>query len=462
MNENDTNNKEILKAKKIRRILLLKTDNELKKNSKRKSNIKINSKSIKQLNQAYNSYKILLSEASSIYSNYVQIVQKMYPDNSEIKQKIKEPPKTMRVEQNNASLNSSFESHSPPIEFIPNKIDLGKKKFIFRKKGSIKNPNSPKIFDEMNLKVSKSKEAEDTKIKSTKLGNKGINKVIDKIVSIKLPTDMEDDDNIMKSVIKLRKYCYKLIKKRKKIKKTKPPVSVKKSRPDRGKLSKRRTLVYSNNFLKYNYLFGHKESNHEATLTREDTYEQKPSTLLNSKLTLFEKERQLSKNESANSHEGKTYKLNSLKDLKPIQESANEKTNVDKNRKLRRVQTLNMREKPKTATNKESKKKDINKNENNAQKQITTILKGPMTSTKFTRPSKFVIINNNINTNINNANIIFRKDAKKKNSLFGVQRYDIKRLKTIKEKDRISGRRNSLRKNGKHTIKLFSSIISEV
>ena len=41
MNENDTNNKEILKAKKIRRILLLKTDNELKKNSKRKSNIKI-------------------------------------------------------------------------------------------------------------------------------------------------------------------------------------------------------------------------------------------------------------------------------------------------------------------------------------------------------------------------------------------------------------------------------------
>ena len=121
-----------------------------------------------------------------------------------------------------------------------------------------------------------------------------------------------------------------------------------------------------------------------------------------------------------------------------------------------------MREKPKTATNKESKKKDINKNENNAQKQITTILKGPMTSTKFTRPSKFVIINNNINTNINNANIIFRKDAKKKNSLFGVQRYDIKRLKTIKEKDKISGRRNSLRKNGKHTVKLFGSVISEV
>ena len=131
MNENENeneNNKENLKAKKIRRILLLQTDQELKKNSKRYLNIKINSKSIKQLNQAYNSYKILLSEASSIYSNYIQIFQKMYPDKSKKKKKIKETPQSTRVEQNEASLNSSFESHSPHIEFIPNKIDLGKKK----------------------------------------------------------------------------------------------------------------------------------------------------------------------------------------------------------------------------------------------------------------------------------------------------------------------------------------------
>ena len=54
MNEYENNNdKENSKAKKIRRILLLQTDQELKKNSKRYSNIKINSKSIKQLNQAY-------------------------------------------------------------------------------------------------------------------------------------------------------------------------------------------------------------------------------------------------------------------------------------------------------------------------------------------------------------------------------------------------------------------------
>ena len=466
MNEYENNNdKENSKAKKIRRILLLQTDQELKKNSKRYSNIKINSKSIKQLNQAYNSYKILLSETSSIYSNYIQIFQKMYPDKSQIEKKIKEPPKTTRVEQNVASLNSSFESHSPQIEFIPNKIDLGEKKFSFRKKGSIKNQNSPKIFDKMDLKVSKSKECEDIKIKSTKLGNKGINKVIDKIVRIKLPTDTEDDDNIMKSVIKLRKYCFKLIKKRKKCKRQKPQLlSIKKTRgTDKTKTSKRKTIVFSNTLLKNNYLFGQKEPNQDYILTREDTYEQKPAMLLNSKL--FDKsERQLSKNESANSNERKTYKLNSFKDLKTIRERVKEKinmnANVDKKRKLRRVQTLNIRNQP---VNKLSHKKDLKKSDN-AHKQINTIINGPVISTKFTRPSKFVIINNNINNNINNANIIFRKDINKKNSLFGVQRYDFKRLKTKKEKGKdliSSGRKNSLIKNGKRTIKLFNSVYHE-
>ena len=76
MNENE-DGKENLKAKKIRRILLLKTDQDLKNNDKR-ANIMINSKTIQELNQAYNSYKILLSESSPIYSNYVQIIEKCF------------------------------------------------------------------------------------------------------------------------------------------------------------------------------------------------------------------------------------------------------------------------------------------------------------------------------------------------------------------------------------------------
>ena len=341
-------------------------------------------------------------------------------------------------------------------------MTLEKKKFTITKKGSINNPNSPEIFDKIDLKVSKLKECEDVKIKSTKPGNKGINKVIDKIVRIKLPTDMEDDDNIMKSVIKLRKYCHKLIKKRKKCKRQKPQLlSIKKSRGnDKTKTTKRRSIVFSNTLLKNNNLFGQKEPNHEAVLTREDTYEMKPLTLLHSKL--FDKsEKQLSKNDSTNSNEKKTYKLNSFKDLETIREKVKEKMNVDKKRKLRRVNTLNLRNQP--VTNKLGHKKDSKKSDS-VHKQINNILKGPVISSKFERPSKFVIINNNINNNINNANIIFRKDTNKKNSLFCAPRYDFKRLQTIKEKQKdliTSTRRNSLRKNFKHTIKLFSNVISE-
>ena len=65
-----------------------------------------------------------------------------------------------------------------------------------------------------------------------------------------------------------------------------------------------------------------------------------------------------------------------------------------------------------------------------------------------------------INNNINNANIIINKDVGKKNSLFGIKRQEIKRQKTIKEreKDNKYNLRSSLKRygNGKHTVKLFS------
>ena len=356
MNENE-DGKENLKAKKIRRILLLKTDQDLKNNDK-KANIMINSKTIQELNQAYNSYKILLSESSPIYSNYVQIIEKMFPDNSQKNKKEKATPKQKNVEQIIKSLNSSFESHSPAIDFIPNKIDLGKKKFSFIKKGSIKNQNSPKFFEEINKE-------EDAKIKSTKLEKKNLHRVIDKIVRIKLPMDTEDDDAITKSVIKLRRYCYKLIKKRKKCKKNskpKPTSSIRKGRKDkdkdkdkdkkcdkgieRPKYRKRRTNV-AYNMLRRKSLFGIKDNIQEAVLKMEDTYE-KSKEDLKMKTIEKEKEKQIEKNKS-NLHERKAQKMNSFKDLKTIREireKENEKLNIDRKRKLRRVQTLNLRNQP--------------------------------------------------------------------------------------------------------------------
>ena len=450
MNENDFMEDEISKAKNIRRILLLKTDQELKSNSKRYSDIMINSKTIKELNQAYNSYKILLSESSSTYSNYVQLSEQLFPEFSEKDSEENDKPQKNRVEEIIKSLNSSFESHSPPIDFIPNKIDLGKKKFSFIKKGSIKNPNSPKFFDE--IKESNNKVVQDEKIKSTKLENKNIHKVIDKIVCLKLPNDVEDDDVITKNVIKLRKYCYRLIKKRKKNKrslKSKPPISFKKHRPRGEKtiLKKRKTTVTYNTYGKKS-IFVIKDNTHQPILSREDTYE-KHKVNLNVKIN----ERDHSgKSRNNKSHERKDNKMNSLKDLQTIREKTNDKTNFDKKRKLRRVQTLNLRNQPQLLS-KLNQKKEAKKNNDTVIKQVNQILKEPIISTKFARPSKFVIINNNIN----NANIIVKKDVKKKNSLFGMKK-DFKRQKTIirdKEKDK-NNIRSSLKKNPKHTVKLFS------
>ena len=78
---NDNNNKdedeETLKRKKIRRILLLKIDEEFKNISKRHSDIIFNSKIITELNKKYNLYNILLSEKSKICYNYVKTEEKI-------------------------------------------------------------------------------------------------------------------------------------------------------------------------------------------------------------------------------------------------------------------------------------------------------------------------------------------------------------------------------------------------
>ena len=458
MNENEEDEITI-KAKKIRKFLLLKTDQDINAYSKRHSNIMINSKTTEELHNAYNSYTILLSVPSSIYSNYVQTIQKMFPENIQKQTKEKEIPKKHFEEQVSKSLNSSLDSHSPAIDFVPNKIDLGKKKFSFMmKKGSIKNTKSPKFLDKINnLQENKINEEEEdeTKIKSSKLGKKNIHKVIDKIVRIKLTNEIEDDNNITKNVIKLRKYCYKLIKRKKRHKmhsKTKVPLSFKKQKKpnlERPILRKRKTLVNLHIFAKRS-LFGLKDSTQEPVLKREDTFEKHNDKKENVKI---EEEKNSEKSSAiSNSNEHKNYKMNSFKELKTVREKTKEY--LEKKKKYRRTQTINIGKEPFSMENKMNHKKEIKKVETvSRQANMNPLLKEPIISTKFARPSKFLIINNNIN----NANIIIKKEVKKKNSLFGNKRSDLKILKTIreKEKDKICVR-NSLKKNPKHTVKLFS------
>ena len=198
-------------------------------------------------------------------------------------------------------------------------------------------------------------------------------------------------------------------------------------------------------------LFGLKDSIQEPVLKREDTFEKHNDK--KEKVKIEEEEKNSEKSSAiSNSNEHKNYKMNSFKELKTVREKTKEY--LEKKKKYRRTQTINIGKEPFSMENKINHKKEIKKVETvSRQANMNPLLKGPIISTKIARPSKFLIINNNIN----NANIIIKKEVKKENSLFGNKRSDLKILKTIKEKekDKICVR-NSLKKNPKHTVKLFS------
>ena len=78
-NNNSNNRYEILKRKKIRKILLLAINEELKDILKHKSNIQINSKTIPELNKLYTLKDIQLYEKPMIYSNYVKTEESILP-----------------------------------------------------------------------------------------------------------------------------------------------------------------------------------------------------------------------------------------------------------------------------------------------------------------------------------------------------------------------------------------------
>ena len=397
---NESNNElENSRAKKIRRILLLKTNQELKAGNKKDINIKINSKTLQELNKAYNPYQILLSEASPIYSNYVQIIEEIFPNTSEKDKKLRHTPKINKIEQPTGYLDSSFDSHGPDIDYIPKKLDLGYKKLKLSKKDFIKDPNSPQILDEIKNNECKPKEEKQIEFKSTEL----VNKVIDKNVSMKLQTNIEEnDENRKKNAYTLRKYCNKLIKRRKKVRnhtKQKQSLSPKKPLKYKGKekikYNKRRTVINSNEFIKNTLLIGikeNKESNTENIPTREDT--------------------------------------------------------------KRRVQTLNIKN-PNSYLSKLNHKKEAKKIHSTIKQNQTK--KDLLISTKLARPSKFIIINNNIS----NTHLFVKKDHIIKNSLFGPKRkeFSAQKLKFIKEgdKERFGGfKKTTQRKQVKHTSKLFS------
>ena len=111
----------------------------------------------------------------------------------------------------------------------------------------------------------------------------------------------------------------------------------------------------------------------------------------------------------------------------------------------------------------QEKPKEINKIEVIMDK-AEQFINEKINSSKSTRPSKFIIINNNIN----NANIIIKKSGNnKKNSLFDNKRINKNNLKSIiKSSDNcteidknkvIMEPRNSNKRNAKYTVKVYNN-----
>ena len=243
----EENNFEILKRKRIRKLLLLKINDELKEIQKNKSNIRINSKTIQEINQLYNRSDILLFEKSTVYFNYIKTEEKIISRNnnrfsSPVNMPKKEPEinkniiksniksnKSNKTNRNKSKRNEKFEtevsycsieedSASAVISFVPKKIELGRKKLIVSK--------SKVKYNETNQSIHKKKVNSDKELlnqnllnKSTKIGagDLHLHKLIEKITAIK--NNESTEGIIRENLKKLRKYCYQLRKKKKKVRK---------------------------------------------------------------------------------------------------------------------------------------------------------------------------------------------------------------------------------------------------
>ena len=221
----DEKKDEITKRRKIRKILLLKINDELKEISESKPTLLINSQTIQEMEKVYNENNILLSEKDTIYSNYVKTGIKIYPPC--IKPIVKYKSVERKIEKSKIKLEIVGPSYdeeilSPILNFIPIKKNLYYKQMSYLDKRYTKNNGSIHKFIENNLKNNNddnSLSKEDQLNQSTKIENNNLMKLIAKILSLK---DNENMEKIIKrNIKKLRKYCYRFRKKKKKNKRYK-------------------------------------------------------------------------------------------------------------------------------------------------------------------------------------------------------------------------------------------------
>ena len=469
---------ETLKRKKIRKILLLKTDEELKKKSKKKINIMINSKTTQEMNKSYNIYNMPLSEKSKIYSYFVKIEEKIFPNNKARNfnilplnscRNIVEIKKNERPIKLQSSSIFEEDSISPVVSFSPKKIELGFKRVNLLKKSMKIDENSVQKFlkEKINLNLGKEIANKGRFNKSTRIENRGLYKLVDKILMIKMNENAQD--TIKKNIIKLRKYCNKLKKKKKKVKKVIRPKNqsmpkVQKNKIIQKRYLKRMTLTNNKIYLKKS-MFGSKDLklDRKRVEIRLSTAKQLNINLIEIEEMVKEKEKEKEKIKEFVIIKEKGKKLNknsSSRIIKNVATIKKEKYFEASNKKkgLRRMQTINGNNKKIIEDIKKIKPKKVVKNENIKNDESISsydqIEKEFMLSSKFQIPSKFLFNSTNnreiykskINSHFDLSKMSSSKDKKGFIQTFVYKDKEKDKEKDNKDKDRL---RSSTKKNKK-------------
>ena len=481
-NNNNNENEEILKRKKIRRILLLKTDEELKFISKKKSNIMINSKTLREINKKYNSYNILLSEKAKVYFNFVKTGEKIVSNNIKqinslrITQKEKKNEKSIKLFYNS----NDEDSNSPTLNFIPKKIEVGIKKFDISKispKNERKNNN---LFeDNFNLEIALSTISKDDKSnKSIKLEKRGLFKLVDKIMNIKMNEDNENNEEIIKkNILILRKYCNKLRNPKKRIKRlnkqktqsTSKNIEEIKEINNRGNNRKRFTIT-DKNFLKKKSLF---EKEDKANYTKIKRNEARINTTKHLDLKIKEIDLQIEKVKNKDkkclkriSSSKIIQKLHSI-NIKDKEKEKKSNMPPPNKRKIRKMQTLTGNIKNQLSEmNKQkyikNKNSEINKN---YESTPSSTLKNHLLSSKFERP-KFQFNNStNLKNMTNNKlptkskfNQLADKNSRNNNNKEKKEKKEIVQS-YFNHKERNEKNRYSTRKAKRNSIKIYDKYL---
>lgn len=431
MDDNNNQDKEEkLKRKKIRRILLLKTDEELKKISKKNSYLMINSKTLKEINKSYNLYNILLSEKSKIYCNFVKTEEKIVSRNFKQNNSYRFYKNGTKNQKPHKILNCSIDedneddSNSPKFCIIPKKIELRTKPLILKR--NTKDENKIKVKNSDNFTLTKEFSNEKAN-RSTKLEKRGLFKLVDKIVNIKMNENIEE--TIKKNILKLRRYCALLRNPKKRLKRikkqnTQNTPKIIEELNKRGNFRKRNTISVKN-FVKKTLFYNQDKNMVNILLDSKKTNQSISKNIdFNAKVLYNQTEKEKSKEKELL----KITYSKVLKKMNSINNKIKEKNIPPPNkRKLRKMQSLTNNFKNKLKNNKNIKNSETTKNEESTSFKT----KNHLLSSKFQRPNLHFNNNPNINnkmqikskfihnTGKNNKNVIihsfFNKERRDKN-----------------------------------------------